>query len=182
MTDVPDDYQLTGAGWPRPLVPEGNRDAGLPVPWVAPVQRLSQVNEGRKMASVGGAICQVCGLGYQYGDDAFGFSSIEDPEGRFTTELPIDFGDSLAELDGMDPVTDWVTVLDSAIMHEKCARLSAAMCPHLREREDLVMIRVPANDATVREFDGKLIPTYSVEDAIYVPWPIPRPMNAKEAA
>ena len=50
-SSVPDDYQLTGAGWPRPLVPEGNRNVGLPVPWVAPVQALSQVNEGRAMAT-----------------------------------------------------------------------------------------------------------------------------------
>ena len=180
MTDVPDDYQLTGAGWPRPLAPAGTRDAGLPVPWVAPVQMLSQVNEGRKMASIGGAICQVCGLGYDYGADAYGFSSIEGPDGQFHDVLPLEYGDSLADLPGMDPVTDWVTVLDMAIMHERCAKLAAVMCPHIRDRRDIICIRVPANDATVREFDGKLIPTYSVEDAIYVPWPAPR--TTEEAA
>lgn len=180
MTDVPDDYQLTGAGWPRPLAPVGTKDAGLPVPWVAPAQMLSQVNEGRAMATASGAVCQVCGLGYDYGDDAFGFTALTDPDGKPTALTPLEPGESLAALEGMDPEIDWVGFLDGAVMHWRCARLAATMCPHIASRTDLICVRVPANDATVREVDGKLRPTYSVEDAIPVPWPASRP--TEEAA
>ena len=177
-----DDYQLTGAGWPRPLVPAGNRNVGLPVPWVAPVQMLSQVNEGRAMATASAAVCQVCGLGYDYGDDAFGFTALQDPDGKPTIFPPLEPGDSLADLPGMDPVNDWIGFLDGAVMHGRCARLAATMCPHIRDRADLICVRVPANDATVREVDGKLRPTYSVEDAIFVPWPASRETVPTEEA
>lgn len=180
MTD--DDYRLTGSGWPRPLAPAGTKDAGLPVPWVAPVTNLSHVNEGRAMATASASICQVCGLGYDYGDDGYGFTALEAPDGKATTLLPLEPGDSLAELPGMDPVNDWVGFLDGAVMHLRCARLAATMCPHIRDRSDLVMVRVPANDATVREVDGKLRPTYSVEDAIPVPWPASRKSTPTEEA
>lgn len=183
MTDVPDDYTLSGAGWPRPLAPEGTKDAGLPVPWVAPAQNLSTVNEGRQMATVSGSVCQVCGLGYAYGDDAYGFTSLSDPDGTPRTDLPIEHGDALSDLPGMDPELDWVGFLDGAVMHLRCARLAAVMCPHIASRGDLICARVPANDATVREVDKKLRPTYSVEDAAYVPWPAPRrDTPTKEAA
>ncbi len=180
MTDVPEDYTLSGAGWPRPLAPEGTKDAGLPVPWVAPAQNLSRVNEGRQMATASASICQVCGLGYGYGDDAFGFTALTNPDGEPTIFPPLEPGSSLAELPGMDPETDWVGFLDGAVMHHRCAKLAAVMCPHIAGRDDLICVRVPANDATVREVDKKLRPTYSVEDAIYVPWPAPR--RTEEAA
>lgn len=181
MTD--DDYRLTGAGWPRPLAPVGTKDAGYPVPWVAPVTNLSHVNEGRAMATASASICQVCGLGYDYGDDAFGFTALADPDGKPTTFPPLEPGSALAELPGMDPIRDWVGFLDGAVMHERCARLAATMCPHIRDRSDLICVRVPANDATVREVDGRLRPTYSVEDAIFVPWPASRkPIETVEAA
>lgn len=123
------------------------------------------------MATASAAVCQVCGLGYDYGDDAFGFTALSDPDGNPQTELPLEFGDALVDLPGMDPETDWVGFLDGAVMHQRCARLAAVACPHIVSRDDLICVRVPANDATVREVDKKLRPTYSVEDAIYVPWP-----------
>lgn len=177
-----DDYRLTGAGWPRPLAPVGTKDAGYPVPWVAPVTNLSHVNEGRAMATASASICQVCGLGYDYGDDAYGFTALGDPDGSPRTDLPIEYGDALVDLPGMDPQVDWVGFLDGAVMHDRCAKLAAVMCPHIAGRDDLVMVRVPANDAIVREVDNKLRPTYSVEDAIYVPWPAPRRTIATEEA
>jgi len=163
---VSKEYTLTRAGWPRPANAEG-----YPVPWVAPEQNLSHVNEGRQLATVSGSICGVCGGDYDYGDDAYGFTSLEDEDGNITTDLPLEPGDALVELPDMKPERDFVGFLDGAVMHHRCARLAAARCPHIRGRKDLIMVRVPANDATVRDLDGKLRPTYSVEDAIYVPWP-----------
>lgn len=160
------EYTLTQAGWPRPL----NTD-GYPVPWVAPMENLAHVNEGRQLATASAAICGVCGTGFDYGDDAFGFSALSGPDGTPMTDLPIEYGSALVELPGMDPLIDWVGFLDGTLMHYRCARLAAARCPHIRSRNDLVCVRVPANDATVREVDGKLRPTYSVEDAIYIRFP-----------
>ena len=165
-----DTYTLTSHGWPRP-----HNEAGFPVPWVAPAENLAHVNEGRQLATASASICPVCGLGYDYGDDAYGFTALTDPEGKPTVLPPLEPGSALAELPGMDPELDWVGFLDGSIMHFKCAKLSAAACPHVRGRDDLICVRVPANDATIREVDGKLRPTYSVEDAIFVPWPASRP-------
>ncbi len=170
---MPDGYTLTAAGWPRPRAPKESRTPGLPVPWVAPQENLGEVNEGRLHATSSGAICQVCGGGFQVGDDAYGFITLV-LDGEPQTDPPLEFGDALADLLDWHG-DDWVTFLDGAIMHWKCARLSAAMCPHIRNRTDLICIRVMANDATPRLLDGKHRPTYSVQEAFYAPWPTTLP-------
>lgn len=156
-----DSYTLTPAGWPRP------RFNGMPIPWVAPAERLSEVNEGRRTASAGGAICQVCGLGWEMDNlDAYGFAVISHEDRRtIQPETSIE-----------DLVGPGVTVyfLDGAIMHLRCAKITARMCPHVYKRDDLVMLRVPANDADPQWIDKTLRATYSSEDCTYVPWPIPR--------
>jgi len=157
-------YTLTEAGWPRPRV------AGLPVPWVAPTENFGEVNTGRQLASVGGAVCQVCGLGFAYDEDAFGFTWIE-PANLASSRL--EHGDYLSKLSGYHP-GDMVTLLDGAVLHHRCARLTAAMCPAVRDGKDRICVRVPSNDADPREVGGKLVPTYPAGDVEYVPWPAPR--------
>lgn len=150
-------YTLTDSGWPRPLV------GGWPIPWVAPAERLSEVNEGRRLASIGGAVCQVCGEGWKWGEYARGFIVVD----RSFNLIP---GDYLSE-NQAEPCKK-VFFLDGALMHQRCARLTAAMCPHVKNRSDLVCVRVPANDA-VPELDssGTLRPTYPAGDVEIVPWP-----------
>jgi len=158
---VSDPYVLTDAGWPRP------RANGWPVPWVAPTHNLGEVNDGRRLASVGGAICQVCGLGWGYDEDAYGFVN--------GTQLgALEYHDYLSQITATP--YDVVYFLDGAIMHLHCARLSATMCPHIAGREDLACVRVPANDATPREdpATGSLVATYPAGDCELVPWPAPR--------
>lgn len=154
-------YELTDAGWPRPRV------AGWPVPWVAPTTALGEVNEGRRLASVGGAVCQVCGLGWGYGEDAFGFVSnegIADLEHhQYLSGITVSSGEPVYFLDG-------------AIMHWRCAKISAQMCPHIAGRSDLSCVRVPANDAEpgVDPVTHRLVATYPAGDCELVPWPVPR--------
>lgn len=171
MTPAPslvDPYVLTPAGWPRPRV------NGYPIPWVAPSHKLSEVNEGRRLASVGGAICQVCGEGYAYGDYAYGFTITPTFNGEpvMPPDLPIEPGQYLSELPGFDKL---VMLLDGAILHHRCAKLTAVSCPHVRDRDDLICVRVPANDATpMEDTDGQYRPTYPAADTMYVSWPDPR--------
>lgn len=163
---VGDNYTLTSAGWPRPRVD------GLPVPWVAPTHNLGEVNAGRRTATCSGAICQVCGEGFAVGDDAYGFSVITHNDVE-VAPLPLEFGDLLSDLVGE---SDLVSFLDGAVMHFRCAKLTARMCPHVRARTNLVCLRVPANDAFPHDFgNGKLEPTYSTTDCVYVPWPASGP-------
>ena len=158
-------YVLTAAGWPRPRVD------GYPVPWVAPTKNLGEVNEGRRLAAVGGGVCQVCGLGFAYGEDAFAFTTLtQDGESEaLREEVPLEFGDYLSELLGSATL---VMLLDGAVLHSRCAKLTAAMCPHVRDRKDLLCVRVPANDADPhpRE-DGSMAPTYPAGDCELAPWP-----------
>lgn len=159
------DYVLTDAGWPRPRV------AGLAVPWVAPTNNLGSMNEGRRLATVGGAICNVCGEGYPHGADAYGFTSFTfNGSDTLRDNFPLEPGQPVTDLDGVDK-GDYVSFLDGAVMHWRCARLAAATCPHIKDRMDLVCVRVAANEADVRELDSKLMPTYPAGDSVYVPWP-----------
>lgn len=151
------DYTLTKAGWPRPQY------RGYPVPWVAPQEDLGHVNEGRRLASAGGAICQVCGGDFAYGDECYGFVNQPADFGK------LKYGDYLSEVMTDENV---VMPLDGAVLHWRCARLSAARCPHILHDTTLICVRVPANDATPMAHEsGNMFPTYSVHDTAYVPWP-----------
>lgn len=162
---IPDTYTLTEAGWPRPLY------RGQPVPWVAPQENLGEVNDGRRLASVGGGICQVCGLGFAHGEEAFGFTTtsfngVDVPR----KHVPLDDGDALSEI--MHPDTR-VILLDGAVMHPRCCRLTAARCPHVRDNPYLLCVSVMANDADPIELDGLLRPSYAANQVQLAPWPIP---------
>lgn len=163
----PATYTLSDSGWPRPST------GRYPIPWVSPVENLGEVNEGRRLSSIGGGVCQVCGEGYAYGDFAYGFTTLtEDGERREFQEVQIEVGQYLTEV--LPPATV-ILFLDGALMHHRCAKLTAAMCPHVRDRKDLICVRVPANDATPRvDPDGEFRPTYPAGDVMCVPWPTPR--------
>lgn len=156
---------LTDAGWPRPRV------EGWPIPWVAPTHNLSEVNEGRRLAAVGGGICQVCGEGFAYGEEALAFTTTPKRLGKAFTRanLPLEHGEYLSEL--FAPATV-IMVFDGAVMHRRCAKLTATMCPHIRDRDDLICLRVPANDADPQQHEnGTYFPTYPAGNCEYVPWP-----------
>ncbi len=130
--------RLTEAGWPRP------RFAGWPVPWVSPQGALSRMNEGRYEACASGAVCAVCGEGYQLNDRAIVFVKID-------TDTP-------RAPDGWD--SGQVLPMDNAVMHTRCARLAYSTCPALlalRREGALLPVEVPANAATVElaEDDGR---------------------------
>ncbi len=147
-------YTLTDPGWPRPNV------GGLPVPWVAPVENLGEVSEGRRLASIGGAVCQVCGLSWS--------SPEEHGEAYALIRMsPV----AQAALEPDKPISlvigeRVVIPLDGAVLHFHCMKLTLAMCPHIRERKDLVVVEVPANDADPVQDGDTLRPSYSSGDCI----------------
>lgn len=119
------DDDLTDAGWPRPIVD------GWPVPWVSPKHELSRMHDARAAASATGAVCAVCGLGYQDGETAYVLVKADAPPG---------------------PDDQAAQAMDNAIMHERCARLAVAVCPKLKRlRSDgrLRVLRTVGNRATI---------------------------------
>lgn len=121
LTD-PAESKLFPAGWPRP------KHAGRPVPYVTDVSwighvRWAQMNTGRVIACVLGFGCQVCGEPCLDGD--------------------------LHVVVNTEHLTRHESALDAALiaqsggpLHRRCARLSAAACPHLRQA-------VPAGTVTL---------------------------------
>lgn len=168
-------YTLTDAGWPRPRSDETSATPGMPVPWVAPQEHLGEMNEGRRLATLGGAICNVCGEGYRSDEVAYGFTCFSfNGEKMMRDQIPLSYGDVITDL---KPIADSaaLTFLDSAVMHWRCARLAATMCPHIVKRSDLICVEVPANDGNPEMIDGKLTLTYPAKDCVYNPWPINTP-------
>lgn len=154
-------YTLTDPGWPRPNI------GGYPIPWVAPAEKLSEVNEGRRLSSIGGSVCQVCGLSFDYGATGFAFVPVTDAV-RAALELDGYLGRVVGSSARVVP-------LDGAVLHHDCARLTAVFCPHVKNRADLICIEVPANDADpVSDDEGILRPSYAAGDARYVAWPVQR--------
>jgi hypothetical protein len=121
---------LTPAGWPRPVV------AGWPVPWVSPDRALGVMNDGRYAACASGAVCAVCGQGYQMGAYGVALVKVEPGEG-LPDPLPADGG---------------LTPMDNAVLHGPCARLAVSTCPalvRLREEGALAAVLTPGNAAVV---------------------------------
>lgn len=134
VTDTDEGERLTEAGWPRP------RYDGWPVPWVSPQGELAKMNGGRLDACASGAVCAVCGLGYQLDERAVAFVRVD----RAGETAP----------DGWD--AGEVLPMDNAVMHARCARLAYSTCPALLQiRTDglLLPVDVPVNAAAVELVD-----------------------------
>lgn len=119
-----EDAKLTEAGWPRPIVD------GLPIPWVSPPHDLSQMNPSRFSACASGAVCAVCGLGFQ--NDETAYSLVKEKE--------------------QPPEVSGVQAMDNAVMHDRCVRLSLKVCPKLNELRaagELYLVKVLGNNARV---------------------------------
>ncbi len=132
--------KLTDAGWPRP-----KNDDGYPIPWYNDADDLRAVHGARYSACASGAICPICGVAFIDGMRAFAFLSLRQLEG---TALADALTSSLEHpLDGFD-----VSPMDNSVMHDKCAKLSLARCPHLADlisAGDLFVIELPANACDV---------------------------------
>ena len=132
---------LTASGWPRPI------HDGWPVPWVSPSTELAVMHDARAAACASGAVCAVCGEGFD--DDDLVYAVVK------------------AEVLPEDLSTVFVMPMDNGILHRHCLLLSAARCPELlrlRRARVLSFVRVPANAAKVvideegrpkARFDGK---------------------------
>lgn len=99
--------RLTKTGWPRPIV------GGLPIPWISPSDSLAQVNPARSAACASGAVCGVCGEGFEEIEVAWCFVRNE--------TVP----DNLSE--------GWIRPMDNSVMHKRCALLALKWCPKLKQ-------------------------------------------------
>lgn len=136
-----EDGQLTEAGWPRP------RHNGWPIPWLSPKDNLAVTDSAREAACASGAVCAVCGLGFQADETAL--LLVNPPQGpnvgRF---MP---GDVISPADG-----GVITSIDNGVMHRRCTRLALAYCPklvELLEADDLVVVEVIAHNSVPQFLD-----------------------------
>lgn len=163
--DAPEenDGGLTDAGWPR------ERVGSWPIPWISPRGALSQTDENRLQACASGAVCAVCGLGYQADEKALAIT--RPPDG-----LQLQPGDVVSPADGFDGITP----IDNGILHRRCARLALAYCPKLNELledDDLIVLEVVAHDAApefldLDRADGKVMLTATFAEGTVVELPL----------
>ncbi len=131
---------LSDAGWPRPL-----NGRGYPVPWYNDYDDLKITHKARYRACASGAICPVCGCGYDDNETAYALLSLRQLEGTPLAEALR--SDLEWPLDGHD-----VSPMDNSVMHTKCCRLALAKCPHLTmlmAENELFVIQLPANSCDV---------------------------------
>lgn len=124
--------KLTRAGWPRPII------GGLPIPWVSPSDRLSEMDPARVTACASGAICAVCGGDYDDDEDAYVLVK--------SAERPKVMADVA------------VHALDNGVLHRRCLLLALARCPKLRELDRdgvLQILRAKGNSARFVIEDGE---------------------------
>lgn len=130
---VEEQYTLTDAGWPRPII------GGFPIPWVSPAENLGTTNGDRILATKGDLLCQVCGVQL----DAESVVFVDG--GRASKRRHRD--------------TDFATVLcramDDAVMHPRCARLAVGRCPRLQklQREERFMAYIGPT-SKIEEYDA----------------------------
>jgi hypothetical protein len=110
---------LTDRGVTRPRVGEvldkpGHPRAGLPVPWVSPAETLKKMDEERRLATIWGKLCQVCGHGHE----------AEDP-------VVVFLGGKLENKPEIDDKT-MVETQSDAVLCPWCAALTLENCPGLR--------------------------------------------------
>lgn len=123
MYDVRDPHPK---GLPRPLAEYNGRL--LPVPWSQDGDRLGtvwgNVSTFHQIDAMEYSLCLLCGIHVEKG-----FVIFHLPSGRIP-ELPI----SPASLDKQG-------IIDSAPLHERCAKLTMAHCPHLaQKRADFALL------------------------------------------
>jgi hypothetical protein len=121
------DGKLTDAGWPRPII------NGWPIPWVSPSDDLSTMNLARSAACASGAVCAVCGIGYQDDEEAY---------------VLVKSSDAPASLDGV-----FIRPMDNGILHKGCLKLALGRCPELRRLAaagDLQIVKTVGNDTQIK--------------------------------
>lgn len=164
-----DDYQddgggLTDAGWPR------ERVDGWPIPWISPRRQLSQTDESRLQACASGAVCAVCGLGYQADETALAITRPPD-------NMNLQPGDVVTPAEGAE---FGITPIDNGVLHRHCARLALIYCPKLNELledDELIVLEVVAHTA-VPQFldldraDGKRMWTATFDEGTVVEIPL----------
>lgn len=163
------DDELTAAGWPRP------RHGGWPIPWISPREELAQTDLNRLQACGTGAVCAVCGEGYQADEKAYAVTRPPD-------DVTLEPGDIITPAEqAADGEPGLITAIDNGVLHRRCARLALVWCPKLRELlEDgeLVVLEVVAHDVEPRFLDladpprGKLVLTATFREGVVAKLPL----------
>lgn len=120
----------------------------MPIPWVSPPDNLAEMNGPRMTACASGAVCQVCGLGYD--DDETAFVLV-----RREGDNPPDLSKVVVE------------AMDNGVLHERCLRVALAWCPRLKKLRADGMLRavtVEAHAARFKRIKGHPTATFAGTD------------------
>lgn len=114
--------KLSAPGWPRPRRPVDD----LPIPWVSPEDQLGNMNQQRHTKAIMETLCQVCGEGWK---------------SRHEKAWACADGGPLDAAEGV-PNSGWAPIIDETLMHPRCGKLAIRRCPHLRARDDALVLFV----------------------------------------
>lgn len=164
--------KLTPAGWPRERRPD--REGKVwPVAWITLAPDFAKMDPARGKEALEQRLCQVCGEGHDPDIDIVIFldAELRDADTFERVHLGYDFPPE--PHDNLDRLV--LKAKDAAMLHDRCARLAVATCPHLRgarERGVLFGFTGPIDDVFLRKFDGRPSEVYLPGSAVR-PWLIP---------
>lgn len=148
--------RLTPAGWPRPRRP--NREGvSFPVAWITLPPDFAAMDPDRGVKALEDRLCQVCGEGHAPGADIVIFLDSEFRDAQ-TFEKVTPGYDFPPEPEKAPLEALVLKAKDGAMLHERCARLAIATCPHLRgarEKGVLFGFAGSVDDVFLRKFDGR---------------------------
>lgn len=121
--------RLTPAGWPRPR--GADREGNVfPVAWITLPPNFARMDPDRGVAAIKGRLCQVCGEGHEEGAEVVGFLDAELRDAQTFKQVHPGYDFPAEPHDHLDRLV--LKAKDGAMLHERCARLAIATCPHLR--------------------------------------------------
>lgn len=172
---------MTPPGWPRPRRP--NREGVVfPVPWIALAPDFASMDPPRGVEAIKGRLCQVCGEGHEADGEVVIFldAELRDAETFEKVNPGYDFPpETHKHLDRLV-----LKAKDGAMLHDRCARLAMATCPHLRGAKDrgrLFGFAGSVTDVFVRHRTPRPSEVYLPGNAVRV-WIMPADANSEIAA
>lgn len=151
------DQQRTPKGWPRPR--RANREGVVfPVAWITLAPDFASMDADRGKEALLLKLCQVCGEDHDPDGDVVIFldGELRDAETLAKVEPGYDFPPPPYDATTLDGLV--LKAKDGGMLHERCAKLALATCPHLRQAKDngrLFAFAGPIAEVFIRSFEGR---------------------------
>jgi hypothetical protein len=125
--------RLTPAGWPRPR--RADREGNVfPVAWITLAPDFAAMDPDRGVRAITDRLCQVCGEGHGEDGEVVIFLDAELRDAETFEKVHPGYDFPAEPQDHLDRLV--LKAKDGAMLHDRCARLAVATCPHLRTAKD----------------------------------------------